>query len=334
MKFKKLGRTGLSVSVACLGTMIFGRNQVDEKIGIRMIETALDEGVNFIDTSDVYPAFEPIKGGAERIVAKALKGKRHGVILATKVGHDTAPDDEKDWQIGLNRKNILRGIENSLRRLETDYVDIYYAHLPDYNTPLDETLRAFDDLVHQGKVRYIACSNYRAFQLSKMLWISDLHKLARIECIQSPYNLLSRDLEYELTALCVEEQVSLIAYHPLASGLLSGKHDFSKPPSEGTRFAIEDHGGVDRDHFWNETNFKAVERLKAIASKRGVTLAQFALAWVLHREAVAAVTIGASKVEQLSENLKAMDIQLSDEELSACDDIWCMIQPPRFSYGK
>ncbi len=186
MQYRKLGRTGLKVSAICLGTMTYG-DQVGETEAINIIEEALNAGVNFFDTADSYA-----EGRAEEIVGKALKGERHSVVLATKVASRTGPGAN---DIGLSRKHIMKGIEDSLRRLETDYIDLYYVHRPDYDTPIEETLRTLDDLVHQGKVRYIACSNFHAWQLCKALWMSDLHNLAPFDCIQSPYNLLTRDVE-------------------------------------------------------------------------------------------------------------------------------------------
>ena len=194
MQYRRMGRTGLNVSAICLGTMTFG-NQVAEAEAINIIESALSTGVNFLDTADVYA-----EGRAEEIIGKALKNKRQSVVLATKVANRTGPGPN---DVGLSRQHIMKAIEDSLRRLETDYIDLYYVHLPDYNTPIEETLRALDDLVHQGKVRYIACSNFRAWQLCKALWVSDVHNLARFDCIQPSYNLITRDIEYELlTPLC------------------------------------------------------------------------------------------------------------------------------------
>jgi len=206
MQYRNMGRTGLKVSVMCLGTMVYG-NQVSEAEAINIIERALSAGVNFLDTADVY-----IEGRSEEVVGKALKGKRHSVVLATKVANRTGPGAN---DTGLSRKHIMKGIEDSLRRLETDYIDLYYVHLPDYGTPIEETLRTLDDLVHQGKVRYIGCSNFRAWQLCKALWVSDLHNLARFDCIQPPYNLLTRDIEYELLPLCASEGVGVCVYNPL-----------------------------------------------------------------------------------------------------------------------
>jgi len=321
-----MARTGLKVSAMCLGTMTYG-NQVDETEAINIIERALNAGVNFFDTADVYA-----EGRSEEIVGKALKGKRHSTVLATKVANRTGPGAN---DIGLSRKHIMKGIENSLRRLETDYIDLYYVHVPDYDTPIEETLRTLDDLVHQGKVRYIGCSNFRAWQLCKALWVSDLHNLARFDCMQPPYNLLTRDIEYELLPLCASEGVGVCVYTPLAAGLLTGKHDPSKPPAKGTRFTLEGLGPLYYERFWAATNFEAVAHLKQIAGEYGRSLPQFALAWILNNETITSAICGATSVKQLEENLGASELKLSQEELAACDEVWQKLSPrPKLFYGR
>ncbi len=325
MQYRKLGRTGVKVSAMCLGTMVYG-NQVSETEAINIIERALSAGVNFLDTADMYA-----EGRTEEIVGKALKGKRHSVVLATKVGVRRGPDAN---DIGLSRKHIMKGIEDSLSRLETDYIDLYYVHLPDYDTPIEETLRTLDDLVHQGKVRYVACSNFHAWQLCKSLWVSDLHNLARFDCIQPPYNLLTRDIEYELLPLCASEGVGVCVYNPLAAGLLTGKHDPNKPPAEGTRFALERMGPSYYERYWSATNFEAVARLKQIAREHGRSLTQFALAWILSNETITSAICGATSLKQLEENLGATEVKLSKEELAACDGVWQQIRPLRCFYGR
>ncbi len=322
MQYRNMGRTGLKVSGMCLGTMTYG-NQVGEAEAISIIERALNAGVNFVDTADVYA-----EGRSEEIVGKALKGKRHSVVLATKVANRTGPSAN---DIGLSRKHIMRGIEDSLRRLETDYIDLYYVHLPDYDTPIEETLHTLDDLVHQGKVRYIACSNFRAWQLCKALWVSDRYNLVRFDCIEPPYNLLTRDIEYELLPLCASEGVGVCVYNPLAAGLLTGKYDLNKPPAEGTRFTLE---RLYYERYWSATNFEAVARLKQIAREYGRSLTQFALAWTLSNETITSAICGATSLKQLEENLGATEVKLSQEELAACDGVWQQLRPLRFFYGK
>lgn len=325
MKYRRMGRTGLKVSEICLGTMIYG-DQVEEARSLKIIRKALDSGVNFLDTADMY-----VEGKSEEIVGKALKGHRDSVVLATKVANRTGPGPN---DVGLSRKHIMKAIEDSLRRLKTDYIDIYYVHLPDYETPIEESLHALDDLVHQGKVRYIACSNFRAWQLCKALWVSDIQNLARFDCIQPPYNLITRDIEYELLPLCVGEGVGVCVYNPLSGGLLTGKHDPKKSPEKGTRFDLKSIGKMYYERYWLEANFEAVNRLKTIARKFGQSLPQFALAWILNNETVTSVICGCSSLKQLEQNLGAVEVKLSGEELAACDEVWKYLRPLRFFYGR
>ena len=333
MQYKKLGRTGLKVSRICVGTMTYGipgakasGDELSETDAINMIARALNAGINFVDTANSYAT-----GKTEEIVGKALKGKRHSVVLATKGGNRTGP---AATDFGLARKHIMKGIEDSLRRLATDYIDLYYVHFPDCDTPIEETLRTLDDLVHQGKVRYIACSNFRAWQLCKALWVSDLHNLARFDCIQPPYNLLTRDIEYELLPLCASEEVGVCVYNPLAGGLLTGKHDLDKPPAEGTRFALERQGKSYRDRYWSKSNFEAAARLKEITREHGRNLTQFALAWILSNKIITSAICGATSLKQFEENLGAPEVKLSEEELAACDGVWQQLRPLRFFYGR
>ena len=326
MKYKKLGRTGLLVSEVCLGTMTFGE-QLDEEESARIIKNALEEGVNFIDTANGYVA-----GESEEIIGRALKNDRHSVILATKVGAWKSGPNINDK--GLSRRHIMTEVENSLRRLNTDYIDLYYAHTPDYNTPIDETLHAFDDLVRQGKVRYIACSNYRAWQLCEALWVSDKHNLKRFECIQSPYNLITRDAEYELLPLCANKDIGVTVYNPLAGGLLTGKYSSTKSSREGTRFTTKRLGEMYTNRYWLDKNFDAVACLREIADAHNQSLAQFSLAWILNNETITAIIVGVSSLGQLKENLKAVELNLTAEELTACDEAWQYISPSRFMYGR
>ncbi|MBW1960339.1 MAG: aldo/keto reductase [Deltaproteobacteria bacterium] len=355
MEYRKMGRTGLKVSSFCLGTMTFGR-QVEEKESIRIIDAAIDAAVNFIDTADIY-----VNGLTEEILSKAIKGKRDCLVIASKAGHvrklDEKYGEQKDYgpidlprprpfhpwpagkgvghnDMGLSRKHIMQAVEGSLRRLKTDYLDIYYAHMPDYSTPLEETLRAMDDLVRQGKVRYIGCSNFRAYQLCKALWISDKLNLTRWDCIQPPFNLLTRDIEYELLPLCEEEGVGVCVFSPMAAGFLSGKYEKHKPPEEGARFSLAHLGYRYNQPYWNDDNFTAVEKLKQIAEDHGKRLPQFALAWVLSNKTITSVVCGATSIEQLKQNIAATEIRLTKEELDACDEVWHQLRPPRLFYGR
>ncbi len=229
---------------------------------------------------------------------------------------------------------MLQAVEASLSRLGTDYLDIYYAHMPDYDTPLDETLRAMDDLVRQGKVRYLGCSNFRAFQVCKALWLSDKHNLARWDIIQPPFNLLARDIEYELLPLCLEEGIGVAVFSPLAAGFLSGKYEKGKPPLPGRRFSLGSQGFRYNEKYWTDLDFDAVARLQQIAADHGKSLSQFALAWVLNKKGITSIVSGATTVEQLEQNMQAVDVRLTAEELAACDEVWSMLHPPRLFYGR
>jgi len=328
MQYKKVGRTGMKVSRICLGTMVLG-TQVSEKDSIELIKGALAAGINFLDTANAYPN-PSVAGLSEELIGKAIKGERHSVVVATKVQARMGPGPNDE---GLSRLHIMNAVEDSLRRLQTDYIDLYYCHFPDYDTPIEETLRAMDDLVHQGKVRYIGCSNFTAWQLSKALGLSALHNLARFDCIEPPYNLLTRDIEYELLPLCANEGVGVCVYSPIASELLSGRHEFGKPPAEG-RFTLDRLGPLCLDIYWSEINFKAVEQCKKIARDHGRTLPQFALAWVMSNETITAAISGTTSLEQLKENVSATEITLSQEELQACDEVWKMLRPPRYFYAR
>ena len=322
MQYKKVGRTGLKVSPIGLGSMFFG-TQVNETDATQIIDMAFDKGINLFDTANVYTG-----GRSEEIVGKAIKNKRHSVILATKVRYKQGkgPNDS-----GLSREHIIRAIEESLRRLDTDYIDIYYVHAPDDNTPIEETLRAFDNLVQQGKVRYLACSNFWAWQLVKALWVSEQYNLARFDCIQSPYNLITRDIESELLPCCAKEGVGVTVYNPLAAGLLTGKYDPVKTPEFNSRLGLEP---IDKQIYWSPANFQAVSRLKQIADARGRSLALFSLAWILNNPLISSTILGVSSTKQLEENIGAMDLKLNEEESKICDAVWQELKPPRFSYGR
>ena len=322
MQYKKMGRTGLKISEITLGTMIFGQ-QVDEDESLKIMDLAFEKGINSFDTADGYAG-----GRSEEIVGKALKNKRHSVVLASKVASKQGPGLNDS---GLSREHILQAVENSLRRLGTDYLDIYYAHHPDPTTPIDETLRAFDSLVQQGKVRYAACSNYRAGQLVRGLAVSEQRNLARFDCIQTVYNLITRDIETELLPTCADEGVGVVVYNPLAAGLLTGKHKATEPPPPDTRFG---QNPMYLERYWSPVNFTVVEHLKQIALANNRKPAQFALAWVLGNPGIASAIVGASSAAQLAENLGALDVKLSPEETKACDDVWLELRPPRFFYGR
>jgi 1-deoxyxylulose-5-phosphate synthase len=320
MKLRRLGRTGLKVSEICLGTMTFG-HQCDEHTSFEIMNKAADGGVFFLDTADVYPVppSPETAGRTEEIVGAWLKGQRDQYVLATKcrmrVG--TGPNDE-----GLSRRHILRACDESLRRLQTDYIDLYQPHSPDPDTPAEETLGALDDLVRQGKVRYLGCSNYPAWQVALALGLSERHSWARFDCVQPRYNLLWREIEPELLPLCRDQGLGVIAYNPLAGGFLTGKYQTLERPQEGTRFTLGKTGELYRERYWQPTQLEAVQQLDRFLQPRGKSLLQAALAWVLGQPGVTAAIVGASRSEQLDQSLAAADVHLDAEERAACDQVW------------
>ncbi len=264
-------------------------------------------------------------GRTEEIVGKWLKGRRNRFVLATKcrmrVGY--GPNDE-----GLSRRHIMQAVEDSLRRLGTDYIDLYQTHSPDPDTPADETLRALDDLVRQGKVRYLGCSNYAAWQLALALGESGRHGWARFDCVQPRYNLLYREVESELLPLCRHEGIGVIAYNPLAGGFLSGKYRRPDQLVPGTRFTLGHTGDLYRERYWQQAQFEAVENLRQYFQPRGRSLVQVAVAWVLAQSGITSAIVGASRPEQLDDSLKAVELKLGDEELEVCNLVWYSLPRP------
>jgi aryl-alcohol dehydrogenase-like predicted oxidoreductase len=331
MKSRRLGRTGLKVSEICLGTMTFG-HQCDERTSFAILDRAAERGVDFLDTADVYPVppSPETAGGSEAILGKWLEGKRDRFVLATKcrmrVG--TGPNDE-----GLSRKHILKAAEDSLRRLRTDYIDLYQTHSPDPDTPQDETLRALDDLARQGKVRYVGCSNYPAWQVALALGISERLGLARFDCVQPRYNLLYREIETELLPLCRDQGLGVIAYNPLAGGFLSGKYQNTEALVPGTRFTLGKTGELYRKRYWQQAQFEAVAHLKDFFGPRGRSLVQVAIAWVLAQPGITAAIVGASRPEQLDDSLAAADLTLTPEEIEACNLAWYSLPRPALPVG-
>lgn len=322
MNIKQVGRTGLKVSQVCLGTMTFG-NQADQATAFMIMDVADQSGVSFFDTADVYPlgAESGMAGATEEIVGKWLRerGARERIVLATKCrgAMGNGPNDE-----GLSRKHIIYACEQSLRRLQTDYIDLYQVHWPDLSTPIEETLRALDDLVHAGKVRYIGCSNYPAWQLAAALWTSDMQGLARFESVQPRYNLLFRMIEDELVPLCQAHEVGIIVYNPLAGGVLTGRYRQGQPIEPGTRFGLKNAGDLYQRRYWSETAFKVVESLTSFFEPRGKRLTHVALSWVLAQPGITCALVGASRPEQLAESLQGVDMVLDAQERQACDDAW------------
>ncbi|MDR6550544.1 aldo/keto reductase [Paenibacillus qinlingensis] len=317
---RRLGRTGLKVSEVSLGTMAFGR-WIDEKASAEVLDTALDSGVTLIDTADVYGSGmdkgNPLETGeSETILGNLLGARRHEIVLATKVHGRVGlgPNDA-----GQSRYHIERAIDNSLRRLQTDYIDLYQVHRFDEETPLEETLRALDDLVRKGKVRYIGASNYAAWQIAKAHGISARLGLERYESIQPEYSLIARGIEQEILPLAASEGVGVIVYSPLGRGLLTGKYSYGGQPPVGTRGAA----GEQRLKVLleQERNFRIVEQLKPLAERRGWTLGQLALNWVLSQPAITSAILGISKPQHITEALPVLGEKLDREELKQIDAI-------------
>lgn len=315
----RLGRTGLKVSRACLGTMTFGL-QSDEVTSYAILDRAAEGGVNFLDTADGYPlgGDADSAGRTEEILGRWLKGKRQHFVVATKCFARMGP---QPWDVGLSRKHVLDAIDASLKRLQTDYIDLYQLHHPDPETPIEETLRALDDLVRAGKVRYIGVSNFAAWQIARALGKSELMNLASFECVQPRYNLLFREMERELLPLCESEHLAVIPYNPLAGGLLTGKHDPEAPPKDGTRFTVGNAGQMYRSRYWHEREFATVEVLRGVATKAGLGFTQMAIAWVLGNPVITAPIIGASRPEQLDDSLAAFELRLPDEVKQQLDEL-------------
>lgn len=322
----------MKVSEICLGTMTFA-GQCDEATSIRILDAAADRGVTFIDTADAYPIPpDPETAGlTEEVVGRWLSryGRRDKFVLATKCRIRVGPGANDQ---GLSRRHVMAACEASLRRLKTDFIDLYQAHMPDPETPIDETLRAFDDLVRAGKVRYVGCSNFPAWQLALALGVSERQGLARFDCVQPRYNILYREIETELVPLCLDQGVGIIVYNPLAGGLLTGKHRPDAPPEPGTRFTLGASGELYRDRYWHRTQFDAVETLRTYCQSRDLNLATTSVAWVLQQPGVTSAIVGASSPEQLTDTLAASDLALDQETRAACDSIWWTL--PRRPVGR
>ncbi len=316
MDYRKLGRTGLKVSALCMGTMQFGWS-VDEAESQRILSETLDSGINFFDTADIYSRWvEGNPGGvAEEFIGrwrKQAKIPRDRLVIATKVRGQMGegPNDE-----GLSRVHIMSAVEASLKRLDTEYIDLYQTHWPDHDTPIEETLRALDDLVRQGKVRYIGASNYRAWELMQSLWTSNVNGLARFDSLQPHYNLIKRaEFEAELRDVCKTYEIGVIPYSPLAGGFLTGKYRAGVPLPDSRR-------AESRKKFMTEKNLALIDTLDEVAQAHKATISQVALAWMLADEVITSPIISATSLAQLQENLGALDVKLSVEEKKNLDDL-------------
>lgn len=314
MEYRRLGRSGLFVSSLTLGTMTFGGSGPFDKVGAtdvagatRQVDMCLDAGVNLFDTADIYSS-----GRSEEILGQAVSGRRDQLLIATKVRFRTG---EGPNGAGLSRHHIVRACEESLRRLGTDYIDLYQAHEWDGTTPLEETLEAFDTLVRSGKVRYVGCSNYSGWQLMKALGVSEKHDYQRYVSQQIHYTLEAREAEYELVPLALDQDCPILVWSPLAGGLLSGKYRRDEEATEGRHFE-----GWDEPPIRDENRlYDIIEALVGVAKNRNVSAAQIALAWLLGRPGVASIVVGARTDEQLADNLEAAELELTEDERKKLD---------------
>ena len=309
MEYRRMGRTGLKVSEVCLGTMTFGHS-TEEGEAARQVDLAFDAGVTFFDTADGYGS-----GASEEILGRALQGRRRDAIVATKFFNPMGPGPNDS---GMSRVRIMQAIDDSLTRLQMDYVDLYYIHHVDTQTPLDEMLRALEDLVRQGKVRYTACSNYQAWRLSEAMWISDSNGWSRFECYQPQYSLVVRDIEQEIIPLCELKGLGVVAWSPLGGGFLSGKYRPGERTLEGAR---SDEGWAYPQRYFADNADETLQTLLDVAAELGRSPAQVALRWVLERPAMTSVIVGARKLDQLRDNLGASGWRLDRDALARLNEV-------------
>ena len=309
MEYRKLGSSGLQVSVVGLGTNNFG-GRIDEAQSVAVVRQALDEGINFIDTANIYG-----RGVSEERIGVALKGLRENVLIATKVSG--AMGDGPNSK-GNSRHHIMEQVDASLRRLQTDYIDLYQMHFPDSSTPIEETLRALDDLVHQGKIRYIGCSNFSAWQTCEAVWTSRSLNLIPFVSVQPEYSMLSRGVEKELIPFCKEYNLGVLPYFPLASGFLTGKYRRGEPVPDGTRLASNARA---QERTLTDANFAMLERLENFAEEQGHPMVELAIAWLLSNSSVSSVIAGATKTDQVIANAKAAGWQLTESDMEEVANI-------------
>ncbi len=326
MKYNTLGPTGLLVSELCLGTMTFAAGEgmwkpiagVDQKLAEGLLRRSIDAGVNFVDTADVYTS-----GESEKTLAQAIANlgiARKNLVIATKVFGRTGPGRN---DVGASRGHIMDAVEASLKRLRTDYIDLYQIHASDSVTPIEETLRALDTLVSQGKVRYIGCSNWYAWQIMKAIGISEAKNLAKVDTLQAYYSIAGRDLEREIVPLLKDQGTGLLVWSPLAGGLLSGKFSRENQRPEDSRRSAFDFPLVDKERTW-----RILDVLRPIAQEHRTNVAAVALAWILAKPFVTSVIIGAKRLDQLEQNLAAADLRLGEEETKRLDEVSAL--PPEY----
>jgi aryl-alcohol dehydrogenase-like predicted oxidoreductase len=318
MQHVKFAATGLRVSRLCLGTMTFGL-QCDQAQSEAILDAAADGGIDFLDAADVYPLGGDVAlaGRTEEIVGDWLQGKRHDYILATKC---VGQMGKKPWDQGMSRKHIVEAMDASLRRLKTDYVDLYQLHGYDPTTPIDEALDALDTVVRSGKARYVGVSNWPATKVARAIGRAELKGWAGIASVQPRYNLLFRTFERDLLPLCAEEGIGVIPYNPLAGGMLTGKHT-KGPAPEGTRFTLGTAGARYQERYWHDREFESVEALRGVAAEAGLSMATMAVSWVLANKAITAPIIGASRPEQLADSLAAAETPMAADLKAKLDDL-------------
>lgn len=322
MQYNNLTGTSLKISQLCLGTMMFG-GQTDEAESFKIMDYAYEQGINFFDTANVYN-----QGESERIVGQWLKDRRGRIILATKV---RSPMGEDPNDAGLSRRNILSAVDASLKRLGTDYIDIYYMHAPDYETSLEESLEAMSSLVKTGKVRYVGVSNFAAWQIADMLSICDRRNYIAPIITQNVYNPVTRGIETELVPFLKAHGIAMAIYNPIAGGLLAGKHKPGKP-TENTRFA---NNKTYYDRYWSDENFAAVEKLTEIAIGHGLSILQLAMKWCAAQQSVTSIITGVSRLSQLEQNIGSVEGEpLNAEVLEECDNVWRSLAGTRFGYNR
>ncbi|KAF1044924.1 aldo/keto reductase [Xylophilus sp.] len=319
MQYTRLGSAGLAVSRLTLGTMTFGY-QTSDKDSAAILDRAAEAGVTLIDTADIYPYSGglPLAGRTEEILGRWLQGRRHRFLIATKGAAQVGP---AAWDRGNSRKHLLAAVDASLRRLGVDDVDLYQLHWDDPDTPLDETLEALDTIVRSGRAAYAGVSNFLAWRLARALGRSEANRWSRVVSVQARYNLLFRENERELLPLVREEGLGLLAYNPLAGGLLTGKHRADAPPAEGTRFTWGPTSKRYLERYWGERQFATVEALTAVAREAGLDLATLSVAWLLSRPGVSTVIVGASRPQQIDASLRAADLAVPAEVLQRLDDL-------------
>jgi aryl-alcohol dehydrogenase-like predicted oxidoreductase len=320
MQFTRFGGTGISVSRICMGTATFGQ-QTDEPAAHAILSKAAEAGVNFIETADGYPMDNSLArvGRAEQIVGRWLEGKRDRFIIATKGGVPVGPSS---WDRGTSKKHLLDAIDGSLKRLSTDYVDLYQLHFDDSSVPLDETLEALDLIVRAGKARYVGVSNFLAYRLARALGRSDQRRLVRFVSVQPRYCLLFREIERELIPLASEENLAVMPYSALAGGMLAGRYRYESQPTGG-RFSPESGwlGEVYRRGYWHSREFATIASIEQIAKQRGLAIARLAIGWVLANSAVTSVVLGASRATQLIDTLAAVNLDVDAELKKQLDDL-------------